>query len=93
MDYRLKHLKNIMNDCMYKGYKILEADEELKKQTDEKITCFVPYANDTKMKTFKDKKEAKSFINLLEIEESNAVFCPSCGKGAKILNETLYPLK
>ena len=40
---------------------IFESDEELKKQSSgEKY--FVPYANDTKMKMFKTKSQALSFV-------------------------------
>ena len=45
--------------------KIYECDEELKKQSNGD-KYFIPYAKDTKLKTFKTKKEAKKFLEFLK---------------------------
>lgn len=43
---------------------IYECDEELRKISGDKY--FIPYANDTKLKTFKTKKEAKRWLKNLK---------------------------
>jgi len=42
--------------------RLYETDKELKKMAGKQYKYFVSYANDTKMKLFKNKKEAKRFM-------------------------------
>jgi len=48
--------------------KIYECDDELKKQS-KGDKYFIPYAEDTKLRTFKTKKEAERFLEIIKFGE------------------------